>query len=71
MTPNDKKFVAFVATVVLIFTAAIVVKEVARINPIYQEVPEQFEQFKQAPKDKSQENISEFNKAQFYTVNVA
>ena len=36
MTPNDKKFVAFVATVVLIFTAALVVKEVARINPIDQ-----------------------------------
>lgn len=29
------------------------------------------EQFKQAPKDKSQENNSEFNKAQFYTVKVA
>lgn len=71
MTPNDKKFVAFVATVVIIFTSALVVKEVARINPIDQEVPEQFEQFKQAPKDKSQENNSEFNKAQFYTVKVA
>lgn len=68
MTPNDKKFVAFVATVVLIFTVALVVKEVARINPIDQEVPEQFELFKQAPKDKNQENNSEFNKAQFYTV---
>lgn len=28
-------------------------------------------QFKQAPKDKSQKNNSEFNKAQFYTVKVA
>lgn len=44
MTPNDKKFVAFVATVVIIFTAALVVKEVARINPMDQVESEQSEQ---------------------------
>ena len=55
MTPNDKKFVAFVATVVIIFTAALVVKEVARINPLDQEEPEQSEQFKQEPSDKAEE----------------
>lgn len=55
MTPNDKKFVAFVATVVIIFTAALVVKEVARIIPIDREEPEQSEQFKQEPNEKDEE----------------